>query len=97
MKSENSNKHLSEAVQKMIAENNPEGAIAALSEILNDDGNNADLLFERGKLLWKLGRKTDAMSDYAAAVSIDPSSPAAAALEMARDVMAFYHRDLYNP
>ncbi len=51
----------------------------------------------RGRLLWKLGRKADAMSDYAAAADLDPSSPAAAALEMARDIMDFYNHDLYNP
>ena len=57
----------------------------------------AECHFERGKLYWRLDRRADAISDYESAVQLDPASPAAAALAIARDVMNFYHRDLYNP
>ena len=60
-------------------------------------GPEAALLYRRGMLYWKLGRRGAAMSDYAAAAAIDPSSPAAAALEQARRIMDFYDRNLYNP
>lgn len=53
--------------------------------------------FERGKLLWRMGRRADAMNDYSAAADINPSSPAAMALEQARDIDDFYNHDLYNP
>lgn len=59
----------------------------------DDDG----LLFLRGKLKWRLGRRAEAMSDYSAAAQLNPQSPAALALEHARDVEAFFNPDLYNP
>lgn len=97
MNTVNKNINLSAYVQQMIADNRLNDAVVRITSLLDADPNNAVLLFERGKLLWKVGRKADAMSDYAAAVQIDPSSPAATALQMARDVMDFYNRDLYNP
>lgn len=59
--------------------------------------NDADLLYERGKLYWKSGNKGKAMSDFNAAVLIAPDSPAKGYLEMAKDIMDFYNTDLYNP
>lgn len=93
----NKNTHLSLDVQQMIADNQLDDAINAISGLLCDKGDNSELLFERGKLQWKQGRKKEAMSDYAAAAQIDPESPAVTALEMARNVMDFYNRDMYNP
>ena len=55
------------------------------------------LLFSRGRLYWKAGRRAEAMSDYAAAAAADPDSPAAAALEWCRSIMDFYDHNLYNP
>lgn len=57
----------------------------------------AGLYYHRGKLYWKLGMKAEAMSDYARAEALDPQSPAAGALAQARDIMAFFNKDLYNP
>ena len=59
---------------------------------------SGDLYLERGRLLWRLQRYGAAIADYEKAVALDgPGSPAAAALQLAREVMAFYHRDMYNP
>lgn len=81
----------------MLNENeNIEESIAAYDRLIAGR-QDAELYFQRGRLKWKAGRKTDAMSDYAKAVALDPQSPAAAALDLARDVMAFYNKDLYNP
>ena len=57
----------------------------------------ADLYFRRGRIWWACGEKGRAITDYEHAVALDPESPAAVALEMARGVMDFYHTDLYNP
>lgn len=51
----------------------------------------------RGKLYWKLGNRAAATSSYAAAAELDPDSPAAAALEQARTIEAFFNPDLLNP
>jgi len=60
-------------------------------------GTAPALLYRRGMLYWKLGRRGAAMSDYAAAAALDPDSPAVQALEQARAIMDFYDHDLYNP
>ncbi len=57
----------------------------------------AELYFRRGKALWGMGERTRAMNDYARAVDLDPESPAAQALEMARSIMAFFNPDQFNP
>ena len=50
-----------------------------------------------GRSLWQQGRRGEAMTEYNIALSLDPGSPAKAALEMANDIMDFFDRDLYNP
>ncbi len=68
-------------------------AAAALAATHTD----ADGLFLQGRIEWKRGNRPEAMTLYARAAALDPDSPAATALEQARSIMAFYHRDLYNP
>ena len=92
----NNNKQLCSEVDKFIDEGRYDDALALLDGVLNEVADS-DLFYRRGRLLWKLGRKTDAMSDYGRAVEIDPQSPAATALDMAREVMNFYNKDMYNP
>ncbi len=92
----NSNKQLCQDVDRALAEDRTDDALELLDRALADK-SDADLYYRRGRLLWKLGHKTQAMSDYSRAVDLDPSSPAAAALEMARDIMDFFNHDLYNP
>lgn len=58
---------------------------------------DAEGLFLQGRIEWKRGNRPEAMALYARAAALDPDSPAATALEQARSIMAFYHRDLYNP
>lgn len=53
--------------------------------------------YNRGKELWRQGRRGEAMSEYNRAVLHDPDSPAATALEMANCIMDFYDHDRYNP
>lgn len=66
-------------------------------DVMSDSVRLSELYFRRGKLYWRLGRRADATSDYTKAAALDPNSPAAVALEQARDVEAFFNPDLYNP
>ncbi len=63
----------------------------------HDATARGDLLFRRGRLRWKAGDRGGAMSDYAKAAELAPGCGASEALEQSREIMAFYHRDLYNP
>ena len=73
--------------------------IAALEGCADECGpaKLAEAYFIRGKIAWRQGRRADAQNDYARATALDRSSPAAVALEQARDVEAFFNHDLYNP
>lgn len=61
------------------------------------DKELADMYFRRGKLYWRMSLRSEAQSDYARAVALDPQSPASVALGQAREVDSFFNPDLYNP
>lgn len=84
-------------IRHLIDNNALEAAIVEIDRLVAGCPDDGRLLFERGRLHWNLGHRREAMADYARAAFIDPSGPATQALAMARDVMAFYNRDLYNP
>lgn len=58
-----------------------------------------ELFLHRGRLLWRMQRHAAAMADYerAAAGEGEAAREAAVALQLARDVMDFFNKDLYNP
>ena len=70
--------------------------IAEITALLKSN-NLTEALFLRGKIHWRLGNRSRATSDYAAAAAADPDSPAAEALEQARAVEDFFNPDLLNP
>lgn len=84
-------------IEKLISESRLEEALHALDELIGTSASDARALFLRGKLHWRMGRRDRATADFAAAAEIDPTSPAARALEHARDVESFFNPDLYNP
>ena len=96
MDNNSNNKQVCDGVERLIANGKLEEAFVTLNEAISASPD-AELYYQRGRLLWKMGQKTEAMSDYATASQLDPASPASSALEMAREIMNFYHRDLYNP
>lgn len=84
-------------IDEIISAHEPAEAIAIISEHLVACPDDDDALYKRGKLYWKLGDRRNALNDYNAAVAINPSSPAALAIETANAILDFYNRDLYNP
>lgn len=74
-----------------------EEALAVLDSLIEASPDDDTLLFERGKLRWRIGDRSGATGDYAKATAVNPSSPAAKALEQARDIADFFNPDLYNP
>ncbi|MCH5221638.1 MAG: hypothetical protein J1F05_04830 [Muribaculaceae bacterium] len=84
-----------ELIQQLFANNNLTEASLLLKA--GADDNDPWALYMLGRIAWKEGRKSDAISLYTAAANIDSSSEAAVALEQTRDIMDFYNKDLYNP
>ncbi len=87
----------SQTVDKLIADNRLDEALHILNNTLAQSPGDAEALFARGRIYWRQGHHGEAISDYTAAVSIDPQSPASIALEQARQVMDFFNPDLLNP
>jgi len=88
---------LSDKINTLIKNNDLEGAIIELNQMISADSGDADAYFERGKLYWRLGRQREAINDYNRAVALDSSSHATEALRQSMEIMSFYNRDLYNP
>lgn len=81
----------------LISEGKIEAALSVLDNLVKLTPDDDRLLFERGKLRWRIGDRAGATGDYAKASMINPESPAAKALEQARDIADFFNPDLYNP
>lgn len=83
--------------KQLIADNRFQEALKILDSLIIDAPDNDTLLFDRGKLRWRMGDRQGATGDYAKASSLNPDSPAVRALENARDIADFFNPDLYNP
>lgn len=81
----------------MISSGRYEEAMAALNRLIAENPTDDRTLFDRGKLKWRLGDRAGAMGDYSKATELNPDSPAAMALDQARDIAGFFNPDLYNP
>lgn len=84
-------------INELLGKNSIEEALECANRLVAERPDDAMALYTRGKVLWRLGRQGEAMSDYTASVAIDPKSPAAVALEQAGEVIHFYNPDLLNP
>ena len=84
-------------IEELINQNRLEEAIISLNNAIEIDAYNDQLYFQRGKLHWRLGNRSQAITDYEHAVAINPQSPARIALDNAQDVISFFNPDLYNP
>lgn len=89
--------HTLQQIASQISENHLDTALEQLNDYITLHPDCAEALFMRGKLFWKLGNRAAATSSYAAAADLDPEGPAAAALEQARTIEAFFNPDLLNP
>ena len=72
-------------------------ALAAVDARLEQNPDNPLLLVDRGKLLWRMNRRGEAISAYEQAAALDPSGPAVPLLEHTRAIMDFFNPDLLNP
>ncbi len=57
----------------------------------------AEDYYQQGNAYRKEGRWHDAINSYIQAIALVPDSPAVEAKRMLDDIMAFYHKDAYNP
>lgn len=85
-------------IERLLQEHRTDEAIAAIEASLAEGGKmDAQLHYLLGNAWRKKGNWQKAIQEYNEAVSLDPDSPAAEALILANDILAFYNKDLYNP
>ena len=58
---------------------------------------SAEDWYEQGNAFRKESKWHEAINCYIQAIELDPQSPAVEAKRMLEDIMAFYHKDYYNP
>ena len=75
----------------------PEMQIEILNRKIAESADDASLYVERGKLLWRLNRRGEAISDYERAAALDPAGPGGLLLEHSNNIMDFFNPDLLNP
>lgn len=84
-------------IRQLLQDDRPDEAIALIDRFRADGGTmDAGLFYLLGNAWRKKGSWQLAIDNYLEAVHIDPESPAARALEIANDIMAFYNKDMYN-
>ena len=84
-------------VRTLLEEHRPDEAIAALEQFRADGGKMDDTLFYLLGNAWRnKGNWQMAMNAYLEAVALNPESPAAQALDIANEILAFYNKDMYN-
>lgn len=89
---------MEEKVAALLREHKVDEAISLIEAYRADGGQMDDVLFYLLGNAWrKKGNWQMAINNYNEAVRLNPASPAAAALEIANDILGFYNKDLYNP
>ncbi|MBP3786686.1 MAG: tetratricopeptide repeat protein [Prevotella sp.] len=57
----------------------------------------AEEWYQKGNEARKQSQWHEAINCYIRAIELDPESPAVEAKRMLEDIMAYYHKDMYNP
>lgn len=84
-------------IERTLESGNVDAVIGELTEYIAGNAASDHALFLLGKAYWKKGERSRAVTAYSKAVSLNPDSPAALALEHARSVERFFNPDLLNP
>ena len=88
---------MKERISDLLARDRADEAIALLDNYRKDGGKMDDSLFYLLGNAWrKKGNWQMAMNNYLEAVHLNPESPAAQALEIANEILAFFNKDMYN-
>ena len=88
---------MQQKIRALLDGNRADEAIALLKQWRESGGTMDDTLFYLLGNAWrKKGNWQMAMNNYLEAIHLNPDSPAAQALEIANEILAFYNKDMYN-
>ena len=85
----------------MLSRSEGEDALEAVNEIIGSAGTNretmANAYYLRGNAYRQNGNVRMALNSYLEAMELDPDGPAAEAYRHLQELLAYYHKDYYNP
>lgn len=85
----------------MLSRSEGQEALDAVSEIIESKGISKETLanayYLRGNAYRQNGNVRMALNSYLEAMELDPDGPAAEAYRHLQELLAFYHKDYYNP
>jgi hypothetical protein len=80
----------------LFNEGKPDEALLILNEI--GEVKNAEVLFLKGEIFYKLQRWGDALNCFRRYCIIEPDNPAVNTyIEMIKNILSFYYTDQFNP
>ena len=88
-------------IKEMLSRSEGQEALDAASEIIESKGVNQETLanayYLRGNAYRQNGNVRMALNSYLEAMELDPDGPAAEAYRHLQELLAYYHKDYYNP
>ncbi len=85
----------------MLSRSEGENALDAANEIVGNKGVSKETLAQayylRGNAYRQNGNIRMALNSYLEAMELDPDGPAAEAYRHLQELLAYYHKDYYNP
>jgi tetratricopeptide (TPR) repeat protein len=88
-------------IKDMLSRSEGEQALEAANEILNNKSVSRETLatayYLRGNAYRQNGNVRMALNSYLEAMELDPDGPAAEAYRHLQELLAYYHKDYYNP
>ena len=88
-------------IKDMLSRSEGDEALSAANEIVESKGVSRETLanayYLRGNAYRQNGNVRMALNSYLEAMELDPDGPAAEAYRHLQELLAYYHKDYYNP
>ena len=88
-------------IKDMLSRSEGDEALNAVNEIIESQDVSKDMLanayYLRGNAYRQNGNVRMALNSYLEAMELDPDGPAAEAYRHLQELLAYYHKDYYNP
>ena len=85
----------------MLSRSEGDAALEAANEIVENKGTSKEMLAQayylRGNAYRQNGNIRMALNSYLESMELDPDGPAAEAYRHLQELLAYYHKDYYNP
>ena len=88
-------------IKDMLSRSEGEQALNAANELVEDKASGQETLAQayylRGNAYRQQGNVRMALNSYLESMDLDPDGPAAEAYRHLQELLAYYHKDYYNP